>query len=120
MFTLRTMTSRWLAGLLVSGLVLTAGPGASPARAGALERELLDHASEVLQYLRQHGYRSVGVLKFRVKKDNTVTDNAGPLTLNIARQLESVLLNRYDLHDDRALLLLHDASFTAAEVPGAN
>jgi hypothetical protein len=117
----RLMTCRRLAGLIAPALVLASALAApAPARAGALERELLNQAPDILKYLRDHRYQKVGVLKFRVQKDGRSTDNAGPLNLNFASRLETALLLKYDMDADRDLTLLHDASATAAKVPGAN
>jgi hypothetical protein len=109
-----------LTGLIASALVLAALAVPAPARAGALERELLNQAPDILRYLREHRYHNVGVLKFRVQKDGQLTDNAGPINLNFAGRLETALLLKYDMEQDRDLTLLHDASGTAAKVPGAN
>jgi hypothetical protein len=115
------MTSRRLAGLVASAVVLASGLAApAPARADALARELLNQAPDILKYLRDRGYHNVGVLKFRVQKEGQLTDNAGPLNTNVASRLETALLLKYDMDADRDLTLLHDASATAAKVPGAN
>jgi hypothetical protein len=107
-------------GTVASALVLAcvfAVP--SPVRASPVETEMLSHAPEILQYLREQGYHRVGVLKFRVKKDGQTTDNAGPLNANLASRLESMLLLKYDMRVDRDVLLLHNASAVAATLSGA-
>jgi hypothetical protein len=114
-------TPRRLAALVAAGLALAAALAVpAPARAGALERELLNQAPDILNYLRTKGYEKVGVLKFRVGKDGQVTDNAGPLNLNFASRLETALLLKYDMKEDSRLTLIHDASATAAKLKGAN
>jgi hypothetical protein len=122
MFTKPTVTiSRRLTGLVAAALALAAALAVPPAaRAGALERELLNQAPDILNYLREHRFHNVGVLKFRVGKEGQVTDNAGPLNLNFASRLETALLLKYDMQQDRDLTLLHDASATAAKLKGAN
>jgi hypothetical protein len=81
---------------------------------------MLNEAPEVLRFLREHRYRNVGILKFRVQKDNDISGNAGPLNLNLARRLETALLLKYDMEKDGNLVLLHDASSVAATIPGAD
>jgi hypothetical protein len=108
---------RRLTGLVVAGLLLAAGAGAArAAEAKGLQREMLDRAPDVLRFLREHNYRSVGVLKFGVKKDGKASSNAGPLNLNLAHRLENDLLLKYDQKMDQNLVLLHDASATAAKL----
>lgn len=112
---------RRLTGLLLPAALLgwaLAAP--SPARAGSLERALLNEAPEVLRFLREHGYRHVGILKFRVQKDGPPSSNVGPLNLNLAHRLETALLLKYDVQKDSDLVLLHDASEVAAAIPGAD
>ena len=113
--------SRRLTGLVASALVLAFALAApAPARTAGLERELLNQAPDILKYLREHHYHHVGVLKFRVQKDGQVTDNAGPLNLDVASWLENALWIKCDMELDHDLTLLHDASATAAKIPGAN
>ena len=61
-------------------MVVAVGPAA--VRADSLDRELLKQAPRVIRYLQDHGYKNVGVLKFRVKKgDELVSDRVGSLNL---------------------------------------
>jgi serine/threonine-protein kinase len=90
------------------------------AQGNRLERALLQGAPSILQWLRERGYRHVGILKFRVQKDGQASSNAGPLNLNLARRLETALLLKYDPEKDGNLMLLHDASAVAATIPGAD
>ena len=53
-----------------------------------IERALVRHASEVIQKLKEKGYKNVGVLKFLAVKDGgTLTDNVGTLNLLLAQRL---------------------------------
>ena len=81
--------------------------------------QLLKQAPEILKYCQAKGYNNVGVLKFRVKKGQApVTDNVGPLNLDLAEQLELalVLANRVQA----PLGIVHQASTVAATIPSAN
>ncbi len=99
--------------------VLAAVLIAGPARAEDLERQLLQQAPRVLQYLKEKGCRNVGVLKFRVQKGKAAaTDNAGTLNLSLARRLEVALVLANDVRAQVGIL--RDASSVAARLPGAN
>ncbi len=89
------------------------------ARADTLDRELLAQAPRVLRYLRDHGHRGVGVLKFRVRKgDAAPSDSVGSLNLNLASRLEMALVLANDAKDP--LGIARNASAVAAGIPGAN
>src|SRR5208337_4408329 len=99
------------------GLVLLAAPGARPS--DTLDRELLKNAPRIIHYLKDHGYKNVGVLKFRVKKgDEPIGDHAGPLNLNLAERLEIALVLADDIRNP--IGVIHGASAVAATLPGAN
>ena len=73
----------------------------------------------MLGYLKEHGYRNVGVLKFRVQKgDEPVSDRVGTLNLDLAARLEVALVLTTDIK--APLGIIHDASAVAAKIPGAN
>ena len=87
--------------------------------AAPLDCQLLRCAPEVLRYCQKKGYKNVGVLKFRVNKGRSaVTDNVGPLNLDVANQLELalVLANRVQ----QPLGIIRNASAVAATIHGAN
>ncbi|HEX8201762.1 MAG TPA: hypothetical protein VF590_14870, partial [Isosphaeraceae bacterium] len=103
--------------LVALALGLAVRPSAG--RAEGLDRELLRQVPAVLRYLKAHGYRNVGVLKFRVKTgDEPVRDNVGPLNLNLAGRLQIALVLANDLDDP--LGIIRDADTVAATLPGAN
>ncbi|HKI18670.1 MAG TPA: hypothetical protein VKA15_12365, partial [Isosphaeraceae bacterium] len=63
------LSSRRAIRLGIATLVLTATAlSARPAHADNLDAALLKHAPEMINYLRDHHCRNVGVLKFRVHK----------------------------------------------------
>src|ERR1700674_1608621 len=100
--------------LMLAGIV-----GPAPVRADTLEAALLKQAPRVTAYLKDHGYRNVGVLKFRVKKgDAPASDHVGPLNLNLAGRLEIALVLAND--NEVPLGIIRDADGVAATLPGAN
>jgi hypothetical protein len=105
-------------GTLSATLALFVTALAGPARAESLAQGLQEQAPQVMKYLREQGYRNVGVLKFRVKKGNTVSDRVGTLNTTLATRLETALL----LAEDPRLPvgLIRDASGVAAGIPGAD
>src|SRR4051812_1907102 len=79
--------------VLALALGLTLSARADTVQTGelnSLEKELVRQAPAIVKYLREHNYRNVGVLKFRVKKSEQepISDNVGPLNMNMARRLE--------------------------------
>jgi hypothetical protein len=71
----------------------TIAPAPAATAAGSLEEAFLKAASQELEYLRQQGYKTVGVLKFRVKRvGETASDNVGPLNQSLANRLEMALV----------------------------
>src|SRR5271157_1152105 len=106
-------------GLLFAalGLVMLATPGAQAS--DTLDRELLKDAPKIIRYLKDHGYKNVGVLKFRVQKgDEPVSDRVGTLNRDLAARLEIALVLTTDIK--APLGIIHDASAVAAKIPGAN
>ena len=72
--------------LLLAGML---GALTASARAGVIDDALREEAPKIMKYVKDHGYHTVGVLKFAVKKGNQpVSLNAGTLNTQIARSLE--------------------------------
>jgi hypothetical protein len=93
--------------------------GNAVAGAGTLNEELLRSAPRVLDYLKAHGFKTVGVLKFRVQDaQGSVSDRVGPLNLNLATRLELALVLTTDIQNP--LNVIRDASSVAARLPGVN
>jgi hypothetical protein len=110
----RTLRTVPLFTLLLAPLVAVPALGAED-----LEKQMLRQAPQILDKLRENGYRNVGVLKFRVKKGNEpLTDNAGPLNLTLANRLEMALVLANKVKSP--LGIIHDASAVAARLPGAS
>ncbi len=98
-------------GLMALALSLAALPAA---RADNLDAALLKQAPSVMQYLKDHHYQNVGVLKFRVQKGNQpLSFRVGPLNTNLAARLENALV----LANDKAhpVGIIHDADKAAQD-----
>ncbi len=87
----------------------------SPAfvRADALDGELYVQATQVVEFLRNKGYKNVGVLNFRTQlpgqAESMVT---GALNVNLAERLENALILRVDADD--GIRVIHDAGSVIA------
>jgi hypothetical protein len=92
-----------VASIVVLGISIPLARGAD-----LIEDELPAQAGRVLKYLKEQGYRNVGVLKFRVKKGNEPEKfNAGPLNVAMATRLENALLIKND--KTQPIGIIHDA-----------
>jgi hypothetical protein len=84
-----------------------------------IDRAILRQVPQVIGYLKGHGYKNVGVLKFRVKPGNgPASDHVGPLNLNLAGRLEIALILANDLKSP--LGIIGNADSVAATLPDAN
>jgi hypothetical protein len=102
------------AGLFAVALAATLLAGA-PARADDLDRALLRQARVIHKYLHAHGYKTVGVLPFRVKKGNRPASFlAGPITTNLPTRLENALIMITSANERLALKVIRDAGHTAS------
>jgi hypothetical protein len=116
---------------LTAGLALVLAVAVCPALAaetpGSLAKVLQQQTSdELLPYLRQQGYKNVGVLKFLVQKgDGAPSDRVGTLNLTLAHRLQTALLLGQDLKKLEAdgkepLGIIQNASAVAATIDGAS
>ncbi|HEX5272549.1 MAG TPA: hypothetical protein VFW33_18755 [Gemmataceae bacterium] len=98
-------------------LALLAWP-APAARADNIDRALLVKAPEIMRYLKDHEYKNVGVLRFKLKRGNAkATYNGGMINSNMAARLENALVAENDPKNPMGLI--HDASaVAAAKAPG--
>ena len=65
----KTANRRAVPALLVPlAAALLWSAGAGPARAGSLDKALLQNSPDIIDFLKEQGYRNVGVLPFKVKK----------------------------------------------------
>src|SRR5258708_27661073 len=104
---------------LALAVILTAMPAS--ARADEIEKVLLKQAPVILKFAQEHGYKNLGVLKFRVKKgEDAATDSAGPLNTNLARRLEVALVLANPNDADKQVAIIRDASKVASGIRGAN
>jgi hypothetical protein len=109
-----------LVGLLAVGWAI-AWCGSPVVRADEIDQKLLEHAPDVLSYLRGKGHKSVGVLKFRAKKGRELaSDNVGTLNMTLANRLEIALALANSSDAKLQVALARNASAVAASLPGAN
>src|SRR5262245_36535586 len=89
---------------------LTAAPRA---RADALDRALNDRMPDLVQRLRDRGYRTVGVLRFRAQKGTRPASfQVAPINASLTARLENLLVIHAGTDEARALGVLHDPSAT--------
>ena len=99
---------------VIAVLTITASP---ESQAQSIHRELQAHVPQIIDYLNKQGHKTVGVLKFRVKKDGQKTsDSVGPLNSLIADRLEVGLILSNSFNEERQLQIIKDAS---AQVAGS-
>lgn len=96
-------------------LVFTLWIGCVPlVYADNMDGAILGQAKKIRDYLRDHQYQNVGVLKFRVQKANAAPSwRIGPLNINLASRLENALVLIND--PEKPLGIIHDADRVAQE-----
>lgn len=100
-----------LACCVASGLTAIAGPVRLP-------EGMAEAAEKAVAFISAEGYRTVGVLKFRVRKQGAdVGGTVGTINRDLAAQLETALVIKR--RQPATFVLLADASDTAAATPGA-
>jgi hypothetical protein len=89
-------------------------PPKADSRPATLDEQLLKQAPLVLGYLREKGYKNVGVLKFRIRLEGEEepSDNVGPLNQALATRLEMALVLADD--DKEPVGIIQDANTVAA------
>ena len=116
--TLRQVALACLASIV---FVATEVPNCLADQKSTLQAKLLEQAPEILSQLNKHGFRRVGVLKFRVvNRPGDVTDSCGAFNLRIAEQLEIALALANPPDAQRQIKLVHNASRVAHSQKGAN
>ncbi len=109
---------RFSIGLVSSLMAVLVWVSTPSARADAIETALREEAPKVFKYVKDHGYRTVGVLKFAVKKGNKPASfDAGTLNTKVARSLEHALVLLND--PSKPIGIIQDASQAAARSRGA-
>jgi len=106
---------------IVLGLLSVPALAADGDKPDRLDQTLLKQAPLIIKHLRDKGYKNIGVLKFQVKKgESAPTDNAGPINLAVANQLEVALLIANDNDAKKQLGIIARASDVAAGVKGGS
>ena len=90
-------------------------------QADTINQGLQKQIPKIVDYLNEHQLKTVGVLKFRVKKPGQkTTSSAGPLNSLLADRLEVGLILANPFDEDRQLNIIKDASAKAAKIDNAN
>jgi hypothetical protein len=98
---------------LVAGLCL--GP-ASVARADRLDARLHEEMPRVVRFIKDNGYKNVGVLRFRAQRGNgKVGFSVGPINANMVERLENLLVIHAGAETGPLFGVTHDAGGAALE-----
>ncbi|MFK7818438.1 MAG: hypothetical protein AB8G99_06955 [Planctomycetaceae bacterium] len=104
--------------LIVSVAAFTAPDSA---RADSIHKQIQKHVPEIASYLKGKGVKTVGVLKFRVKKPGEkTTDSAGSINSLLADRLEVAMILGNSFNESQQLQIIKNASDQVAKVEGAN
>jgi len=100
--------------LTLSALIVALVAWSAPvALADNLDLGLVKKAPEILKFLKDKGYKNVGVLHFQLQKGRgKATYTAGPINSNMASRLENALLMEID--PNNPVGIIRDASAVAA------
>lgn len=110
---IRRLGALW--ALALGALAASRLPAAQP-----LDAALLDAAARVVSHSHQLGFRTIGVLKFRVQiGDRSPSDRAGTANSLLATRLEAALALANPNDPAGQVGLVRDASAVAATIPGA-
>ncbi len=90
-------------------------------QAASIQHQLHKHIPKVIGYLNENQLKTVGVLKFRVKKPAEKTSSsAGSLNSQLADRLEVGLILANPFDERRQLNIIKDASAKAAKIDKAS
>lgn len=114
---MKRLFARLCCQLLTVALVI---PGLS-ASADTISQQIQQHVPAVLEHLQSRGVKTVGVLKFRVRKPGQKTsDRVGLLNSLLADRLEVGLILANPFAPSRQLNIIKDASEQAEKITGAS
>lgn len=109
-----------IAALLAVGGIMTLARADEP-KPVPLNQALFKQVPAIIDYLKKHDIKNVGVLKFRVKiGDAKATDSAGPINLAVANQLEIALMLCRTNDPKNPIGIIGRASEVAASIRGAS
>jgi hypothetical protein len=104
-------------GLTALGFLSVTWSFAAPTHKVSLDERLLADLPKITQYLHNHHYQTVGVIKFKVKKgDQPGSYNAGTLNTKMALKLEHALVMAYD--KNHPITVLQDVTTEASRSRG--
>jgi hypothetical protein len=86
------------------------------ARADNLDKKLNDSAPEIVNYIKDNGYKNVGILRFRAQRGNQPESfSTGPINGNLAERLENLLIIHAGDEKGPTFGVIHDAGVTAQQ-----
>ena len=91
---------------------------AATACAATVGEEMLQAAPEIIEHLKTHRVRTVGVLKFQSAVGDGKPTDDGEFNHFLANRLEAALILKMDIK--QPILLVRQATATAAQTPGAD
>lgn len=107
--------------LIVTAILLCTTTGFASVSAEKPHRAIYDRVPEVLEFLHDHNVKTVGVLKFRVKKPGeSVSDSVGAINSLLADRLEIGLILKNSPLPERQIGIIRNASDQASSIDGAN
>ncbi len=104
--------------VVIGATLINAGPAL---QAASIQEQLKAHMPVIVRYLNDRNLKTVGVLKFRVRKPGQKTsDSVGPLNSLLADRLEVGLILANPFDEEKQLNIIKDASAQASGIEGAN
>src|ERR1043166_2321604 len=98
----------------IAALSLTVA-AAGLVRADHLDEQLVKKGDDVVEYLRKHDVKKVGVLRFRVQQGtHPESFQTGPINSNLVERLENALILNMGTNEKMAIGVIHDAGHEAA------
>jgi hypothetical protein len=84
-------------------------------RADHIDEQLNKSAPQLIEHLRQQGYKNVGVLRFQVQQgDQKPSFQTGPINGNLVDRLENALILHMGSDETKAIGIIHDAGKEAS------
>jgi len=94
--------------------------GSQPASSATIQQQMQRQIPHVVDYLNDHNFKNVGVLKFRVKKPGKKTSGSvGSLNSLLADRLELGLILANPFQKERQLNIFKDAGAQVADIESA-
>ena len=107
--------------LFLLTIVLLTFSGLKQCHADSIEKQLQSRIPKIIDYLNERNLKTVGVLKFRVKKPGQKTsDGVGSINSLLADRLEVGMILQNPFEDSKKLNIIKGANLQVAKIEGAN